>query len=118
MPSKLEQLKAMTTVVADTGDVDAIRRFGAVDATTNPTLILKAAYAESCASLGGNGSMGPGAQSFNKRDHRPARLEIRAGIGRDRAWPRVDGSRCGSRFDIEGTVAKARASSPNMKNWG
>jgi hypothetical protein len=28
MPSKLEQLKAMTTVVADTGDVDAIRRFG------------------------------------------------------------------------------------------
>ena len=44
MPSKLDQLKAMTTVVADTGDVDAIRRFGAVDATTNPTLILKAAH--------------------------------------------------------------------------
>lgn len=43
MPSKLDQLKAMTTVVADTGDMDAIRRFGAVDATTNPSLILKAA---------------------------------------------------------------------------
>jgi transaldolase len=40
----LDQLKAMTIVVADTGDVDAIRRFGAVDATTNPTLILKAAH--------------------------------------------------------------------------
>jgi len=43
MPSKLDQLKTMTTVVADTGDLDAIRRFGAVDATTNPSLILKAA---------------------------------------------------------------------------
>ena len=43
MPSKLEQLKAMTVVVSDTGDMDAIRRFGATDATTNPTLILKAA---------------------------------------------------------------------------
>jgi transaldolase len=43
MPSKLDQLKAMTVVVADTGDMDAIRRFGAVDATTNPSLILKAA---------------------------------------------------------------------------
>jgi transaldolase len=43
MPSKLDQLKAMTVVVADTGDMDAIRRFGAVDATTNPSLLLKAA---------------------------------------------------------------------------
>jgi len=43
MSSKLDQLKVMTTVVADTGDMDAIRRFGAVDATTNPSLILKAA---------------------------------------------------------------------------
>ncbi|HXW70729.1 MAG TPA: transaldolase [Methylocella sp.] len=43
MPSKLDQLRKMTTVVADTGDIDAIRRLGAVDATTNPSLILKAA---------------------------------------------------------------------------
>lgn len=41
--SKLNQLKAMTTVVADTGDIDAIERFKPVDATTNPTLLLKAA---------------------------------------------------------------------------
>src|ERR1700730_1564755 len=102
MRSKLDQLKAMTTVVADTGDVDAIRRFGAVDATTNPTLILKAEPAESCASLGGNRSLGLGAQSFDKRDHRPARLEIRAGICQDRAWPRVDGSRRGSIFRHRG----------------
>ena len=43
MRSKLDQLKAMTTVVADTGDMEAIRRFKPVDATTNPSLILKAA---------------------------------------------------------------------------
>ena len=43
MPSKLEQLKAMTVVVADTGDMASIRAFQPTDATTNPSLILKAA---------------------------------------------------------------------------
>ena len=50
MTSKLEQLKQFTTVVADTGDLDAISRLKPVDATTNPSLLLKAAlmphYAE------------------------------------------------------------------------
>ena len=43
MSSKLEQLKQYTTVVADTGDFDAIARLQPVDATTNPSLLLKAA---------------------------------------------------------------------------
>nr|WP_298249599.1 transaldolase [uncultured Halomonas sp.] len=42
----LAQLKKMTTVVADTGDIDAIRRFQPSDATTNPSLILQAAQQE------------------------------------------------------------------------
>jgi transaldolase len=41
--SKLEQLKKMTDVVADTGDIDAIRLYKPVDATTNPSLVYKAA---------------------------------------------------------------------------
>ncbi|MCP5306467.1 MAG: transaldolase [Chromatiaceae bacterium] len=41
--NKLEQLKAMTTVVADTGDIDAIAQYTPTDATTNPSLLLKAA---------------------------------------------------------------------------
>ena len=41
--NKLEALKEMTTVVADTGDIEAIKKFKPVDATTNPSLILKAA---------------------------------------------------------------------------
>lgn len=43
MSSKLDQLKSMTTVVADTGDMGAIEAFRPQDCTTNPTLILKAA---------------------------------------------------------------------------
>jgi len=43
MSNKLEQLKAMTDVVADTGDIEAIQRFKPMDATTNPSLLLKAA---------------------------------------------------------------------------
>ena len=43
MASLLEGLKRHTTIVADTGDVAAIERLRPRDATTNPTLILKAA---------------------------------------------------------------------------
>lgn len=41
--SFLEKLKAVTTVVADSGDADAIARYHPQDATTNPSLILNAA---------------------------------------------------------------------------
>ena len=41
--SKLSQLKEMTTVVADTGDFEAISQYAPEDATTNPSLLLKAA---------------------------------------------------------------------------
>ncbi|KAA6167467.1 transaldolase, partial [Pseudomonas veronii] len=40
MTSKLEQLKQFTTVVCDTGDLEAISRLRPVDATTNPSLLL------------------------------------------------------------------------------
>ena len=43
MTSKLDQLKAMTVIVADTGDMEAIRTFKPTDCTTNPSLVLKAA---------------------------------------------------------------------------
>ncbi len=51
MASKLDQLKAMTVVVADTGDIEAIRTFQPTDCTTNPTLILKAAQMPQYAAL-------------------------------------------------------------------
>ena len=43
MANLLDQLAAMTVVVADTGDIDAIKQFTPRDATTNPSLILAAA---------------------------------------------------------------------------
>ncbi|MEZ9235386.1 transaldolase [Shewanella sp. 10N.286.52.A9] len=43
MANTLAQLKALTTIVADTGDIEAIKRYQPEDATTNPSLILKAA---------------------------------------------------------------------------
>jgi transaldolase len=50
MSNKLEQLKTYSDVVADTGDIEAIRRYKPLDATTNPSLLFKAAqmpqYAE------------------------------------------------------------------------
>jgi len=42
-PSQLDQLKKHTTVVADTGDFAAMKQYEPQDATTNPSLILKAA---------------------------------------------------------------------------
>lgn len=40
--SQLDQLKALTTIVADTGDFETMRQYHPQDATTNPSLILKA----------------------------------------------------------------------------
>ena len=44
--NKLEQLKEMTVVVADTGDIEAIKKYQPQDCTTNPSLILKATQLE------------------------------------------------------------------------
>lgn len=51
MSNKLEQLKTMSDVVADTGDIEAIRRYQPLDATTNPSLLFKAAQMPSYADL-------------------------------------------------------------------
>lgn len=40
--NQLQQLQQFTTLVADTGDIEAIRQYTPVDATTNPSLLLKA----------------------------------------------------------------------------
>ncbi|WP_261817698.1 transaldolase [Vibrio gallicus] len=43
MSNKLQQLRSQTVVVADTGDIEAIAKYLPQDATTNPSLVLKAA---------------------------------------------------------------------------
>lgn len=49
--NQLEQLRSMTTVVADTGDIESIAAFRPTDTTTNPSLVLKAAQQPAYAPL-------------------------------------------------------------------
>ncbi len=51
MPNQLDQLKQLTVVVADTGDFASMKEFSPRDATTNPSLILKAATMPAYAAL-------------------------------------------------------------------
>jgi len=51
MSNKLEQLKKISDVVADTGDIEEIKRYKPLDATTNPSLLYKAAQLEQYAPL-------------------------------------------------------------------
>ena len=51
MTNTLDHLRAMTTVVADSGDVDAVRALKPVDCTTNPSIVLKAVQSPAFASL-------------------------------------------------------------------
>jgi transaldolase len=70
MANLLDQLAAMTVVVADTGDIDAIRQFTPRDATTNPSLILAAAQI-------------PTYQELIDRSLRESRTAIGAGAAAD-----------------------------------
>lgn len=51
MTNKLAQLKQYSDVVADTGDIEAIKRYQPLDATTNPSLLFKAAQMEQYSGL-------------------------------------------------------------------
>lgn len=110
MPSKLDQLRAMTTVVADTGDMDSIRAFKPTDSTTNPSLILKAAQLPAYAHLVDE------AVAWARKAGAPAgaatdRLAINFGEELTRIVPgrvstEVDADLS---FDVAGTIAKAKA---------
>jgi transaldolase len=109
MPSKLEQLKTMTTVVADTGDMAAIRRFGVTDATTNPTLILKAARMPDYAGLVEEAVLW-GLSHHHSTSEVTDYLILKFGHELSKIVPgristEVDADLS---FDVEGTVAKAR----------
>jgi transaldolase len=119
MPSKLEQLKTMTTVVADTGDMDAIRRFGVVDATTNPTLILKAARMPNYAQLLKETVLW-GVSHHHSTSEVADHLILRFGLELSKIVPgristEVDADLS---FDVDGTVAKAREIIAGYKKLG
>ena len=109
----LEQLKKLTTVVADTGDFASMKEYAPQDATTNPTLIEKAtempAYKALLEKAVAEGKGGSGA----KEDQAKAiidRLLILFGCEILKIVPGRVSTEVDARlsFDVEATVAKAR----------
>jgi transaldolase len=113
MPSKLDQLRDITVVVADTGDLDAVRRLKPQDCTTNPTLILKAVESPAYGDLVG-GTLAWAHRQGGSREAVVAaacdRLSVAfgaelAGIVPGRVSTEVDADLS---FDTQATVARAR----------
>ena len=109
----LDQLKRMTKVVADTGDIEAIRRYLPVDATTNPSLILKAAEMPAYKALlqealnyGRQEASGSGEQASHACDW----LAVAIGKEIQQVVPGVVSTEVDAclSFDTEATIRKAR----------
>ena len=104
--NKLEQLRTMTTVVADTGDLAAIKEFQPQDATTNPSLLLKVAQDDDYqhflqdAAKSANGSLEDAVDRFGVE----VGIDI-LGIVPGRVSTEVDARLS---FDTEATIEKAR----------
>ncbi|MBB3229443.1 transaldolase [Halomonas stenophila] len=102
----LSQLKRMTTVVADTGDLEAIRRFSPTDATTNPSLILQAAQQE-----GRRARLAEIARHATDIDDALDAVAVEVGSEISALVPGYVSTEVSARlsFDTEGTLARARS---------
>ncbi|GAL12114.1 transaldolase [Vibrio astriarenae] len=113
MSNKLEQLRKLTTVVADTGEIDAIKKYQPEDATTNPSLILKAAQIAEYAPLIDASIEYAKSQSNDKAQQVQDTCDMLAvNIGKEilKTIPGRISTEVDARlsYDTEGSVAKAR----------
>ncbi|HCE5204521.1 TPA: transaldolase [Vibrio parahaemolyticus] len=113
MSNKLEQLRKLTTVVADTGEIDAIKKYQPEDATTNPSLILKAAQIAEYAPLIDASIEYAKAQSNDKAQQVQDTCDMLAvNIGKEilKTIPGRISTEVDARlsYNMEGSVAKAR----------
>lgn len=110
--NKLAQLRELTTVVADTGDIESIRRYAPVDATTNPSLLYKAAQLDAYRNLVEDavdkGESAPiGERMHNTLDHLAVNFGVEIlGIIPGRVSTEVDARLS---FDMDATVDRAEA---------
>jgi transaldolase len=109
----LEQLKQHTVVVADTGDFNSMREFGPRDATTNPSLILKAAQMPAYAAIVDEvvaRERGVALERADLVEHLIDHLLVRFGTEILSIVPGRVSTETDARlsFDTEGTIAKAR----------
>ena len=113
MASLLQQLKSMTTIVADTGDIEAIHHHRPQDATTNPSLLLKAATLPEYIPIIADSIAWAKAQSGDREQQaRDAMDKLAVGVGQEvlkfipgRISTEVDARLS---FDTEATLRKAR----------
>ncbi|MGV6871279.1 transaldolase [Pseudochelatococcus sp. B33] len=114
MASKLDQLKAVTVVVADTGDIETVRRLQPQDCTTNPTLLLKAVKSGDYAGIVDE-ALAWGGRLTGERDEIIARIADRLAVSFGAELARIVPGRVSTEvdadlsFDTGATVAKARA---------
>ncbi len=113
MSNKLEQLRNLTTVVADTGEIEAIKKYQPEDATTNPSLILKAAQIAEYAPLIDQAIEYAKAQSNDKAQQVQDTCDMLAvNIGKEilKTIPGRISTEVDARlsYDTEGSIAKAR----------
>eukprot|EP01082_Thalassiosira_pseudonana_P011852 g9957.t1 g9957 contig4:946213-947255(-) len=106
MASQVEQLKKLTTVVADTGDFNAIKKYEPQDATTNPSLIYKAAVMPEYASIVDD------AVAYGKGDLALTMDKLAVAFGTEitKIVPGYVSTEVDARlsFDTEATIQKAR----------
>jgi transaldolase len=112
-PSELEQLKKYTVVVSDTGDVGAIKAFAPQDATTNPSLILKAAMIPDYKSLVEDAvtyAIGKGTDGASTLDLAMDRVAVNFGAEISKIVPGYVSTEVDARlsFDTEKTVERGR----------
>ncbi len=109
--TKLDALKSMTTVVADTGDFEAIKQYEPADATTNPSLLLKAAQQPQYADLVEDAlAFGRARASHeDKLDAAMDKLSVNFGSRISEAVPGYVSTEANANlsFDTEGTIEKA-----------
>ena len=113
MTTQLDSLRSMTVVVADTGDIDAIKKYQPQDATTNPSLILSASALPQYAPLIDEAIAYAKAQSSDKAQQlidAEDKLAVNIGLEILKIVPGRISTEVDARlsYDTQATVEKAR----------
>lgn len=113
MTTQLDSLRSMTVVVADTGDIDAIKKYQPQDATTNPSLILSASALPQYAPLIDEAITYAKAQSADKAQQlidAEDKLAVNIGLEILKIVPGCISTEVDARlsYDTQATVEKAR----------
>ena len=124
MTNKLENLKKYSSIVADTGDIDSIKKFSPEDCTTNPSLIFKAVESKKYQSLVDEVIKHSNSRTFNspldKVDYIADQLAITFGIQLANIVPGYVSTEVNAdlSFDTKATIDKAHQIINNYQESG